>query len=134
MRLVIDKFWGGNTFSNQQYTMHDCFSGNKSDLVQTSDAFWQSACVLVSELSFKWYSFMFLVLICSILVPFEMFHCLLRRLRILPQPYREETRNFAEILLRLGERRAQGVKVVWKKIYLTCQWQLLRQQLWCRWW
>ena len=33
---------------------------NKSDGGWTSDAFWRSARVLVSELSFKWYSFMFL--------------------------------------------------------------------------
>ena len=33
---------------------------NKSDLVQTSDAFWQSAHVFVSVSSFKWHSFMFL--------------------------------------------------------------------------
>ena len=41
---------------------------NNSDQVQTSYAFWRSARVLVSELSFKWYSFMFLVLFGSILV------------------------------------------------------------------
>ena len=41
---------------------------NNSDGVQTSDAFWRSARVLVSELSFKWYRFMFLVLFGSILV------------------------------------------------------------------
>ena len=41
---------------------------NKSEGVQTSDAFWRSARVLVSELSFKWYNFIFLVLFCSILV------------------------------------------------------------------
>ena len=35
---------------------------NKSDGGQTSDAFWRTARVLVSELSLKWYSFMFLVL------------------------------------------------------------------------
>ena len=39
-----------------------------TDGIQTSDAFWRSARVLVSELSFKWYSFMFLVLFGSILV------------------------------------------------------------------
>ena len=33
--------------------------------VQTTDAFWRSASVLVSELSFKWHSFMFLTLFCS---------------------------------------------------------------------
>ena len=38
---------------------------NKSDRVQTSDAFWRSASVLVSELSFKWLSLMFLILLCS---------------------------------------------------------------------
>jgi len=48
-----------------QTTLQDT---NKSDGVQTSDAFWRSARVLVSELSFKWYSFMFLVLFGSILV------------------------------------------------------------------
>ena len=32
----------------------------KSDGVQTSDAFWRSARVLVSDLSFKWFSPMFL--------------------------------------------------------------------------
>ena len=73
LHLVIDKFWGGNTFSNQQYTMHDGFNGNKSDGVQTSNAFWRSACVLVSELSFKWHSFMFLVLFGSILVEISYF-------------------------------------------------------------
>ena len=33
--------------------------------VQTTDAFWRSASVLVSELSFKWHCFMFLTLFCS---------------------------------------------------------------------
>ena len=42
--------------------------GHKSDEVQTSDAFWRSARVLVSELFFKWHSFMFFVLFGRILV------------------------------------------------------------------
>ena len=44
---------------------------NKSDRVQTSDAFWRSASVLVPELSFKWHSFMFLKLFCSKLAHFS---------------------------------------------------------------
>ena len=42
--------------------------GHKSDEVQTSDAFWRSARVLVSELFLKWHSFMFFVLFGRILV------------------------------------------------------------------
>ena len=38
---------------------------NKSDRVQTSDAFCRSARVVVSELSFNWLRFMSLVLFCS---------------------------------------------------------------------
>ena len=41
----------------------------KSGRVQT-DAFWRSARVLVSELSFEWDRFMFLVLFCSNSAPF----------------------------------------------------------------
>ena len=37
---------------------------NKSDRVQKTDAFWRSARVTVSELSFKWHSFMFPMLFC----------------------------------------------------------------------
>ena len=39
--------------------------GNKLNRVQTTDAFWRSASVLVSELFFKWHSFMSLMLFCS---------------------------------------------------------------------
>ena len=46
---------------------------NKSDGVQTSDAFWRSARVHVFELSLKWYGFMFLVLLCFILVVIPIF-------------------------------------------------------------
>ena len=35
---------------------------NKLNRVQTTDAFWRSAGVLVSELTFKWHSLMFLKL------------------------------------------------------------------------
>ena len=38
---------------------------NKLNRVQTTDAFWRSASVLVSELFFKWHSFMSLMLFCS---------------------------------------------------------------------
>ena len=38
---------------------------NKYDRVQTSDAFWWSACVLVSESSLKWYSFIIPMPLCS---------------------------------------------------------------------
>ena len=38
---------------------------NKSNRVRTTDAFWRSARVLVSELSFKWHSFMFPMLFFS---------------------------------------------------------------------
>ena len=41
------------------------FKENKLNRVQTTDAFWRSASVLVSELSFKWHSLMFLTLFCS---------------------------------------------------------------------
>ena len=41
------------------------FPKNKSDRVQTSDAFWRSSCVFVSELSLYWYYSMFLILFCS---------------------------------------------------------------------
>ena len=35
---------------------------NKSDGVQTSDAFWRSAHVATSKLSFKWYRLMFFII------------------------------------------------------------------------
>ena len=38
---------------------------NKSNRVRTTDAFWQTARVLVFKSSFKWHSFMFLMLFCS---------------------------------------------------------------------
>ena len=38
---------------------------NDSDRVQTSDAFWRSARVLVSESSIKWYNFMSLMIFCN---------------------------------------------------------------------
>ena len=41
-----------------------CVENEWRKRVQTSDAFWRSALVPVSKSSFKWYSFMFLVLFC----------------------------------------------------------------------
>ena len=44
------------------------FQENKSNGVQISDAFWRSALLRVSELSWKWFSFVLLMLFCFILV------------------------------------------------------------------
>ena len=41
---------------------------NKSDGVKTSDVFWRSACILLSEFSFIRYNFVFSALFCSMLV------------------------------------------------------------------
>ena len=58
------------TLSLNDLSCKICFlsPSNKSDGVQTADLFLQSARALVSELPFKWYSFMLLVVFCSIKV------------------------------------------------------------------
>ena len=57
----------GSLFIIHLLFSHISFSAlwNKSKRFQTTDAFWRSARVLVSELSFKWLSFMFPMLFCS---------------------------------------------------------------------
>ena len=58
------------TLSLNDLSCKICFlsPSNKSDGVQTADLFLQSARALVSQLPFKWYIFMFLVVFCSIKV------------------------------------------------------------------
>ena len=70
IQFMRDGWMNGQTdwraFRFLGYGSKNKFQKNKSDRVQTSDSFWRSARVLVYELSFKWHSFMFPMLFCSI--------------------------------------------------------------------